>query len=220
MRKFNYFCSFLIVLTITLFIVTFGPNAAARTSGTYLFHFNENRVVNYVITDFTNTEMSNALAKCMNSFNPDEFQIYEDTGYDMEGIFDEIESKNMLNAKFALDISLIVCILSLIISVAIIVYFLKNNFKLVLRKRLKVVSAITAVLIAAEGFIMFTEKGNMLLKSVLDFQPLEKESNLRMLLGGEFVPMFGVFSLLYGLVIFAAVVYIIRFLTRPPRIFY
>ncbi|MBQ9960342.1 MAG: hypothetical protein IJP00_00375 [Firmicutes bacterium] len=220
MRKFNYFCSFIIVLTVSLFIITFGQNIAARTSGTYLFHFNENRVVNHVITNFTNTEMSNAIADCMNSWRPDEFQIYEDTGYDMEGIFDEIDSQNMLNIKFALDISLIVCILSFIISVAIIVYFLKNNFKLVLRKRLKVISILTTVLIAGEGFIFFVGKGNDILKMLLDFQPLAEDSNLKILLGGEFIPMFGIFTLLYCLVAFLAVAYFIHFVTRPPRIFY
>ena len=45
----------------------------------------------------------------------------------MQGIFSERDSDNMLAVKKAADISLIVCIVSLIITVAIYVYFLKND---------------------------------------------------------------------------------------------
>lgn len=220
MRKFNYFCSYLLVLTLALFIVTFGQNVAARTTSTYLFHFNENRVVNNVVTDLTNTEMSNAIVDCMNSWNPEEFQIYEDTGYVVEGILDEMDSTNMLNVKFALDISLLICILCLILSVAIVVYFMKNEFKVALRKRMKTVAIVTPVLLIAEAFVFFSEKGNELLKNLVGFEDFTEDSVLKILLGGDFISMYGVFTLMYCAIAFLAVAYVIFFITRPPRIFY
>ena len=220
MRRFNYLCSYILVLTIALFIITFGQNLAARTTSTYIFHFNENRVLNHVVTDLTGTEMADALVGAMNSWNPEEFQIYEDTGYAVEGIFDEAESQNMLNVKFALDISLVLCILSLIISAAIIVYFMKNNFKLALRKRMKTAAILTPVLLVAEGFIFLTEIGNGILKKVVGFEQFAEDSVLKTLLGGDFISMYGVFTLLYCVIALLAVAYLIFFITRPPRIFY
>lgn len=156
----------------------------------------------------------------MNSWRPEEFQVYDDTGYDMQGIFSERDSDNMLAVKKAADISLIVCIVSLIITVAIYVYFLKNDFKLVLRRRLWVVTGFTAVLLIGETILTKTSAGVSFLMNVIGLETLLDNSALRVLLGGDFISMAGTFLVLYTLAAFFAVFYVTRVLTKPPRIFF
>lgn len=79
MRKFNYVCSFLLVITLSVFIITLGQNITARTSGTYLYYFNDTRVVEGLYTEYTSSQMADEIAGFMNSWRPDEFQVYENS---------------------------------------------------------------------------------------------------------------------------------------------
>ena len=108
-------------------IIAFAQNITLRTSAAYTFYFNDTYVVESVSTEYVNSEMSDMIAKFFNSWNPEEFQIYEDTGYDIEGIFDEKDSHNMLAIKRALDISFIIGLVSLIITISI--YINKLHYK-------------------------------------------------------------------------------------------
>ena len=62
------------------------------------------------------------------------------------------------------------CIVSLIITVAIYVYFLKNDFKLVLRRRLWVVTGFTAVLLIGETILTKTSAGVSFLMNVIGLE--------------------------------------------------
>lgn len=220
MRKFNIFCSLIIVFTMTLAIITLGQNIAVRTTGAYTFYFNDTRVVDIVFNEYTNSEVSDQISGFMNSWRPDKFQIYEDTGYDLEGIFDGKDSHNMLAFKKAADISLVLCIVSLIITVAIYVHFLKNDFKMVLRKRIKVTGGLVALLLAAEVFLLKTKTGIGFLMSVGGLEKLAETSALKTLLGGEFLSMAGNFLLGYTLIAYFVTLYVTLVLTKPPRIFF
>ncbi len=220
MRKFNYVCSFLLVITLSVFIITAGQNISARTSGTYLYYFNDTRAVNNLGTEYTSSQMADEIAGFMNSWRPDEFQVYENTGYDMQGIFSARDSGNMLRVKTALDISLVICLVSLIITVSIYVYFLKNDFKLVLRKRLKASWAVTAAMLIIEGFLLMSEKGVGWLASFIGLESLSDNSLLSAILGGDFVNMAGFFVMAYTFAVAAALSYLTYVLTKPPRIFY
>ena len=220
MRKFNYICSFIVILTMSLFIVTLGQNIVMRTSGTYLYHFNDTRVVNNIYTDYTNSEMAEEMADFMNSWRPKEFQIYEDTGYDLEGIFDEKDGQNMMAVKHFMDMSFVVCVVSLIISMAIYGYFLKNDFKLVLRNRFKFTAILTLVVLAGEAVLLYTQVGVKWMSAFIGLNSLSEDSALEIILGGNFVPLAATFLMIYTLVIFAAVSYLTWVLTKPPRIFY
>lgn len=186
MRKFNYVCSFLLVITLSVFIITLGQNITARTSGTYLYYFNDTRVVEGLYTEYTSSQMADEIAGFMNSWRPDEFQVYENTGYDLQGIFSDRDSDNMLIAKTALDISLIVCIVCLIISASIYVYFLKNDFKLVIRKRLKAVWIVTGILLVCESLLFMTEQGVRRLTSFMELEALGDNSPLASILGAVY----------------------------------
>ena len=126
MRKFNFFCSLILVLSTTIMIVTLGQNLVLRTTAGYTFYFNDTRVVSKISGNYTNSEMSQEIVSFMNSWRPDEFQVYEDTGYDLEGIFDDKDSDNMLAVKKTADISFVLFLVSAVITVAIYVYFLMS----------------------------------------------------------------------------------------------
>ena len=220
MKKFNFFCSLVVVLTMTICIVAFAQNLTLRTSATYTFYFNDTYVVSYVSGEYVNSEMSDMISGFFNSWNPDEFQIYEDTGYDIEGIFDEKDSHNMLSIKRALDISLILGVVSLIITVAIYRYFLKNNYKPVLRNRYKVSAVLATIILIIEMILLNTNKGIAFICSWLDLVKLEDDSNLMTLLGGDFISLADNFLLGFTVIIFIAVTYLVHILTKPPKIFF
>lgn len=219
-KKYNFFCSLVIVLTMTICIISIAQNITLRTTATYTFYFNENYVVSYVSSEYANSEMSDEIAGFFNSWNPKEFQVYEDTGYDIEGIFDAKDSHNMLLIKRALDISLILGIVSLIITIAIYRYFLKNGFKAVLRDRFKVTTAFTAVILIAEMVVFNTEKGLNFLSKIIGLGVLEEDSNLMTLLGDGFIQMADNFLFAFTIVIFLAAAYTTHVLTKPPKIFF
>lgn len=219
-RKFNFFCSLALVLFMTLLIITLGQNIALRTSAGYTFYFNDTRVVDSLMVNYSNSEMSKEITSFMNSWRPDEFQVYDDTGYDLQDIFSDRDSDNMMAVKKAADISLIVCLISLVITASIYIYFLRNNFKLVLRKRMWVTSALSAVIVIAELILTKTSAGTAWLMNITGLEPLSENSALRILLGGDFISMAGTFLAAYTIIAGAALFYLTRVLTKPPRIFF
>ncbi|MBR5517016.1 MAG: hypothetical protein IKU53_03495 [Firmicutes bacterium] len=220
MKRFNFFCSLVVVLTMTVSIIAIAQNITLRTSAPYTFYFNDTYVVSRVSSEYVNSEMSGMIADFFNSWNPEEFQIYEDTGYDIEGLFDEKDNHNMLAIKRALDISLVMAITSLIITVAIYLYFLKNDFKPVLRNRFKATAALTAVLLAFEMFLLNTDKGIAMAMKMLGLKVLEEDSRLAVLLGEGFISLADNFLLGFTVCIFIAAAYVTHMLTKPPRIFF
>ena len=135
MKAFRMLCSILVIFTTALCVTTAAQNLTLRTSDVYLFYFNDSGAVNRVYTSLSNSEMADGIADFMNSWRPKEFQVYEDTGYDLQGIFTEAESDNMMLIKKWLDISLTICLLSLIVSAAICVWLLRSGYKKLMRSR-------------------------------------------------------------------------------------
>ena len=100
MRNRNILLSVLAVITVTVFLVTLSQNLVVRTAEVYSFYFNDSSAVSKLYVDFTNNEFADEIVRFMNSWKPDEFQIYEDTGYDMQRIFDEDESYGWISVSF------------------------------------------------------------------------------------------------------------------------
>lgn len=219
-KKFNIFCSLVVVLTLTISIIAIAQNITLRTTAPYTFYFNDTYVVSQVSSEYVNSEMSGMIADFFNSWNPEEFQIYEDTGYDIEGIFDEKDNHNMLTIKRAMDISLVLAIVSLIVTIAIYVYFLKNDYKAVLRNRFKTSAIICAVILVCEMFLLNTEKGIAIISKTLGLKMLEADSNLATLLGDGFIALADNFLFGFTIFVFLVAGYITHMLTKPPRIFF
>ena len=219
-KKFNIFCSLLVIFTMAISIIALGQNITLRTTATYTYYFNDTYVVSDVSSEYVNSEMSDMVAGFFNSWNPEEFQIYEDTGYDIEGIFDEKDSHNMLAIKRALDISFVLGLISTIITIAIYRYFLKNDYKPVLRNRYKVSAVIVIVTLIAEMVLINTKKGMAIISETLGFVKLEHDSNLLTLLGGDFIGLADNFLFGLTVLLFAGVTYVVHVLTKSPKIFF
>ena len=58
MKKFNFFCSLVVAITMAVCIISFAQNITLRTSAAYTFYFNDTYVVESVSSEYVNSEMS------------------------------------------------------------------------------------------------------------------------------------------------------------------
>lgn len=221
MRNRNILLSVLAVITVTVFLVTLSQNLVVRTAEVYSFYFNDSSAVSKLYVDFTNNEFADEIVRFMNSWKPDEFQIYEDTGYDMQRIFDEDESYNMMCVKKWVDISLILCIVSFILTVAIYWYLIvKENEKKLLRRGFRFAAVIGAVISATEVFLFLSNRGRHFLADSMNMITLPEDAKLLTVLGPEFMSTAVIFLVIVSAAVFGVAVYVNYRLTRSPRIFY
>ena len=156
----------------------------------------------------------------MNSWRPEKFEVLEDTGYDMESVFTEEESVNMMAAKRLMDISCVVCIVSMIATVAIYVHFLRDGKKKVLSDMFKVSIFLVLGGIIAEIWLMATNEGRSRVMELTGMIDLGEEAQIAILLGSDFLNMAAIFLVVLTIVVLAVCTYVNRVLTKPPRIFY
>lgn len=220
MKVFNRICSILVIFTAAAAILTASQNLLFRSAEVYGFYFNDSSTVSRVYTELTSSEMADKIAGFMNSWRPDKFEILEDTGYDMENVFDEEEGVNMMAAKRALDISGIICIISLILTVSIYVYFLRNKKKKVLADMFKVSMVLVLAGIVSETALMATNSGRIRAMEILGMIDLGKDSQITILLGADFFNMAAIFLIALTVIATGVCAYINYVLTKPPRIFY
>ena len=221
MRKFNFFCSVVLVITLAIFTITLAQNITLRGSATYTFYFNDTGIVDSVTDEYTNSQMSKEISRFMNSWRPEEFQVREDTGYDMQGIFDEDESYNMMCVKKWVDISLILCIVSFILTAAIYWYMIvKEDEKKMLRRGFRIAAAIGTGISAAEVFLFLSNRGRHFLADSMNMITLPEDAKLLTVLGPEFMSTAVIFLIIVSTAVFGVAIYVNYRLTRPPRIFY
>lgn len=220
MKKFNSACSMASVIIIAVFLITLSQNLVVRTSELYSFYFNDSQAVSYVYTELSENEIADEIVAFMNSWNPEEFQIYENTGYDLQGIFDENDGYNMMCIKRAVDMSAVLCIVSLILVTAIYFYLIKCEEKKKLRTAFRIAFIITVLASAAEIIILATSAGRAWLAEIFKLRALGEESVLATLLGADFLSMAVIFFAIISAVVLAVAAYVNYRLTKPPRIFY
>jgi len=216
------FCSVILVILIPVLIITLSINVVFRLPDAYLFHFNDSQSVDRLYVNLSSSEMADAISSFMNQFHPypEEFQVEENTGYDMIGIFDSRDSYNMLVLKRALDISGIFCIVSLLLVAAIHIFFIREEEKKLLRNSFRVGAAVSLALIGVEAFVFSAEHVREGLLRLLGTRTPAEDSNLQMTLGEEFWSIMVVFLTVISLVVFGICTYANHRLTRPPRIFF
>ena len=220
MKIFNRICSIIVIFTAALFILSFSQNLLFRSADVYNFYFNDSRAVDRVYTNLTSREMAEEIAGFMNSWRPEKFEVLEDTGYDMESVFTEKESVNMMAAKRLMDISCVVCIVSMIATVAIYVHFLRDGKKKVLSDMFKVSIFLVLGGIIAEIWLMATNEGRSRVMELTGMIDLGEEAQIAILLGSDFLNMAAIFLVVLTIVVLAVCTYVNRVLTKPPRIFY
>ena len=220
MKIFNRICSIIVIFTAALFILSFSQNLLFRSADVYNFYFNDSRAVDRVYTNLTSREMAEEIAGFMNSWRPEKFEVLEDTGYDMESVFTEEESVNMMAAKRLMDISCVVCIVSMIATVAIYVHLLRDGKKKVLSDMFKVSIFLVLGGIIAEIWLMATNEGRSRVMELTGLIDLGEEAQIAILLGSDFLNMAAIFLVVLTIVVLAVCTYVNRVLTKPPRIFY
>ena len=220
MKIFNRICSVIVIFTAAAFILSFSQNLIFRSAEVYGFYFNDSRAVDRIYTSLTSSEMADNIADFMGSWMPEKFEVLEDTGYDMESVFTEEEGANMMAAKKILDISGVVLIISMIITVAIYVYFLRDGKKKVLADMFKVSIGLVIVGIMAEIGFMARNGGRSRVMEAAGMVELGEDSQLAVLLGADFLNMAAIFLVVCTLIVLAVCTYANRILTKPPRIFY
>lgn len=220
MGRFKFLCSVILVITVPVFVLTLSQNLTFRLPDVYLYYFNDSQVLSKIYTSLTNAEMADAIADFMNSHNPVEFQVFEPTGYDELAIFDVGDSYFMMVLKRLMDISGILCVVALILTVAIYILFLKNEEKTVLRSRFKIWGILSAALLCLQGAAICLPGMRAMTFRFLGLRVLPEDSRLQIILNGDYWQTAGVFLSLIGVIILALLIYIHYRLTKPPRIFY
>ena len=203
MKIFNRICSIIVIFTAALFILSFSQNLLFRSADVYNFYFNDSRAVDRVYTNLTSREMAEEIAGFMNSWRPEKFEVLEDTGYDMESVFTEEESVNMMAAKRLMDISCVVCIVSMIATVAIYVHFLRDGKKKVLSDMFKVSIFLVLGGIIAEIWLMATNEGRSRVMELTGMIDLGEEAQIAILLGSDFLNMAAIFLVVLTIVVLA-----------------
>lgn len=220
MKKLNILLTILVVFTTSLFILTAALNIASKSEEVYSYYFNDTRAVDKIYTDYTANEMAREISGFMKSWKPESFDIKEDTGYDMQSIFDDNEGYNMMCVKKVVDINFVVLIASLILTVGIYYFLLKKDKKSYLRLSYKISMPISILLIAGTFYVLRTQTGQSMVMEKLGMLTLGEESQLAMLIGSNFVSMASIFFLGLAVVILIAVSYVALLITKPPRIFF
>ena len=222
MRKnsLNVVCGIVVIITVAIFLVTLTQNFVVRSGEVYSFYFNDSGVTSQLYTELTSNEIADGIADFMNSWMPEEFQIYEDTGYDMQGIFDEDDSHNMMIVKKWLDISALACVLSLIIIVLCYWRLIKFDEKKRLRIGYRIGLVIAVAIAVGEVIVLLSHQGRAWLAGILGFIELSEDSSLLTVLGPEFLTMAAGFVVFMTVIVYSVCSYISYRLTRPPRIFY
>lgn len=215
----NIVWSIIVIFTMSFFTISLTQNILLRSSETYGFYFNDSQAVQSIYTSITPLEMAEEIAGFMGSWQPEEFQVYEDTGYDMLGIFSEDDGYNMLAVKKAFDIGTLIGFGSLLITCIIYFYFLKDGKKKVLRDRYWISLGLSVFLAGAQTFITSTNSGRAFAASFLKLKELGEESILVMLLGRPFMSMSTIFFIGIFVIVVGIITYIVMRLTKPPRIF-
>lgn len=220
MKRGNLLLSILAVLAVTVFLVTLSQSLVIRTSAAYGFYFNDSSAVSKLYVNFTNSEFADEIAGFMNSWKPEEFQIYEDTGYDLQGIFDADESYNMMQVKKWVDISLILCMVSGILTAAIYWYMIKEDEKKMLRRGFRFAASLGGAISVAEVAALLSNRGRHLISGAMNLIQLPEDSKLLIVLGPEFMSTAVIFLIIVSAAVFGVAIYANYRLTKPPRIFY
>ncbi len=219
MRKFNYASSILAAVFIPLMILILSSNIVLRISETYVYHFNDSRATAGLAYNVTGSEFADEIAGYWSSFGG-EFQVYDDNGRFRDPIFDDKETEAMRKAKVAVNLHLLLGILSGAVGIAFYTYLYRKGYREALRKRGFLAAGITAVLIIIQDILISTGRFRAMLYDRLIGVELDDKSVLVVLLGSPFYKTFIIFSSVLGLALLGIFIYIHYNLTKAKRIFY
>lgn len=219
MRRFNYICSIILVITLSLMILILSANLVLRMSETYNYHFNDSQVMDELPYNVTGKDMAKGIASYLNSFDGDRFQVYEQNGHYRDPIFEAADQNAMKKARNIFNIELAIGVLCLAITLAIYIYLWKGGFKEALRNRFHAGAAVSVVLLLLQLIFWNIKSARVWLYHSI-FGSLGKDSTVLLLLGDPFFKTYMLFATIFGVAVVAALFYANYRLTKPMRIFY
>ncbi len=220
MHKFNYFCSVVLVFTLSLMIVILSSNLVLRVSAIYTFHFNDSQVMNQIPYSVNGSQMAGDITAYLSSFNGKKFQVYEDNGIYKDPIFQDQEQQAMRKVKNILNIELAAGLLCLALSLAIYIYLWKSGFKKALLNRYRVSAAITLLLLIGQGVFWSVKSLRLWAYGFFIGVDLGDNSTLEIILGDPFYKTYILFASILGAALLSVLTYVNYHLTKPARIFY
>ena len=220
MHKFNYFCSVVLIFTLSLMIVILSSNLVLRASTIYTYHFNDSQVMNQIPYSVTGSQMADDIASYLSSFSGKDFQVYEDNGIYRDPVFTAEEQQAMGKARNILNIELAIGLLCLALTLAIYIYLWKIGFKEALLNRYRVSVAVTLVLLIGQGVGWATKAFRSWAYDFFIGVDLGKDSTLEIILGDPFYKTYILFASILGAILLSVLTYINYHLTKPARIFY
>lgn len=113
---------------MSIITVSFSTNIAVRYPEVFSFYLNESEVLQYTDIDMKGGDLAKEMGSFFMGFGDDD-QIYENTEYTKDPVFDDKEMEVLLQCRSTLNILALAGIVSLAIFVGIFVYFIKTQNK-------------------------------------------------------------------------------------------
>ena len=219
MSRFKIFWCIVLIVILPVSIVALSGNAVLRISETYVYHFNDSLVTEDVGSSITGSEFADAFSDYFNSFNKEEFQIFEENGEFRDPVFDVVESNVMAKCKSTLIWTLLIGIVLFGGSIAIYIYLVSTMENSILRYVGFFALGLSVFDILAIAIGLSRPGIRSFLYEKFIGIDLGKETTLRILLGTPFEKTYVIFSSVLSVVLIGVLLYIHFSLTREKRLF-
>jgi len=219
MNKNNAVLYALLIILLPLAILILSGNGVLRVSGTYGFYFNDIQASAYIDSSLNNNELASEITGYFNSFDDDEFQIYEKNGEFIDPVFDNSEVLAMKQAKSLLKGTLIAGGVLFVLVIALYIYLLVMGEKKHLRT--SGVTAAVATIAALVAKILLVSNTTVRTKLYDKYigVSLNEESSLRLLLGTPMERIYLIFSTIFAIIILAIFLYAHLSITKERGMF-
>ena len=209
----------LLIILLPLTVLTLSGNIVLRTSAVYGYHFNDSQVIDKIDSSLSSTEIGNEIAGYFNSFNDEEFQIYEQNGEFQDPMFDQSEILVMRRVKTLLWWMLLGGVFSLVLLIVVYVYLRLWENKHSLRVCGMTAGAASFIAMIVKGVLILNRGFRASLYNRFIGVPLNNESTLKILLGSPLERIYIVFATIIGIALTVLFVYVSFELTKERGMF-
>lgn len=220
MKRIKYLYSGIYAITLPILIILLAFNITFRTSEVYSYYFNDSQSIDYTTLDVTSNELADSFASFLNDLFSSEVDITENSGYEDDPIFDDVEGEVLLQMKTVLTSSFIIAFGLLIIDIIMFIILHRREEDELLFKVTKTDIIATLILSLASGITFATQSVSQAIYDKYINIQLPKDSVLTTLFSkGSFSQVADVCYIGIGIILLALVFYIVWTITKPEKIF-
>ena len=219
MNKNNAVLYALLIILLPIAIIILSGNAVLRVPGTYGFYFNDIQASDYVDSSRSNNEIASEITGYFNSFDDEEFQIYEKNGEFLDPVFDSSEVKAMKRAKSILKWTLVGGAVIFIGAIILYIYLRVFGEKRPLRIAGIIAFAITIIMQIVKYILVSNDGFRAKLYARFIGIQLNEESTLKVLLGTPMEKIYLAFSSIAIAIVLILLLYIHFGLTKERGMF-